>query len=181
MKKVLALTLILVVACFSCQEKQTTGSVVFQQDKRKKAEEEAFIEGNKKIIQLEQDEIDLFVQRYEWDMKISNSGLRYRIIEEGHGKRLQEGDQVKLDYEILLLNGEKIYDSNERGELCFRIEQSGDIVGLHEAVKMLKEGGKAGFIIPSYLGYGMVGDGDKIANSTPFVLIIRELILDNNN
>jgi peptidyl-prolyl cis-trans isomerase A (cyclophilin A) len=146
-----------------------------QQNREKEAEKEAFFTGNKKILQLEKDEIEIFVQRYGWDMKMSSTGLWYQILNRGEGKNPQEGDKIELQYEMMLLDGEKIYSSEEKGALCFVVEKSGDLIGLHEAVKMLKEGGNARFIIPSYLGYGTIGDGEEIGGSTPIVFIVKSL------
>jgi FKBP-type peptidyl-prolyl cis-trans isomerase FklB len=130
---------------------------------------------------LEKDEIEIFIQRYKWDMKMSSTGLWYQIIDQGEGREPKEGDKIEIQYEMMLLTGEKIYDSEEKGALCFVLEKSGDLIGLHEAVKMLKEKGKARFIIPSYLGYGTVGDGDKIEGNTSFAIIIKSLKIINNH
>ena len=175
MKRILYIFLILFTAVFSCKQQDPTGNVVLQHNREAEAEKEAFFTGNKKILQLEKDEIEIFVQRYDWDMNVSNTGLWYQILDKGEGKEPQEGNKIEMQYEMMLLTGEKIYDSEEKGAMCFVLEKSGDIVGLHEAVKMLKEGGKARFIIPSYLGYGTVGDGEKIEGNTPFVVIVKSL------
>jgi len=174
MKKVLYI-LILFTVFFSCKRQEPTGKVILPNDREAAAEKEAFFTGNKKILQLEKDEIELFVQRYGWNMKESSTGLWYQILEKGEGKSPKEGDKIEIEYEMILLTGEKIDDSEEKGVMCFVLEKSGDLIGLHEAVKMLKEGGKARFIIPSHLGYGTIGDGEKIEGSTPFIIIVKSL------
>jgi len=175
MKRILCLFLILFALFFSCKRQTPTGKVVLQHDKKAVAEKEAFFTGNKKILQLEKDEIELFVQRYGWEMNVSSTGLWYQILDIGEGKKPQEGDKVELLYEMMLLTGEKVYDSEEKGAICFVLEKSGELIGLHEAAKMLKEGGKARFIIPSYLGYRTIGDGEKIEGNTSFVVIVKSL------
>ena len=176
MKKTICIFLILFTVFPACKKRQeSTGNVVFQHNKEKEAEKEAFFTGNKKILQLEKDEIELFIQRYAWDMKVSSTGLWYQILNQGEGKTPKEGDKIEIEYEMMLLTGEKIYDSEEKGALCFVLEKSGDLIGLHEAVKMLKEGGSARFVIPSHLGYGTIGDGEEIEGNTSFVVIVKSL------
>ena len=48
------------------------------------------------------------------------------------------------------------------GKKVFVVDKSSEITGLHEAVKLLKPGGKANLVIPSHLAYGVAGDGHRI-------------------
>ena len=47
------------------------------------------------------------------------------------------------------------------------------LVGLDEAVMALHYGSKAHVILPSALGYGIGGDGDRIPQSTVLVVELR--------
>ena len=52
------------------------------------------------------------------------------------------------------------------------------IDALHEVAQMLRPGAKARLVIPSYLAYGVAGDGDKIQGLQPIVMEIRVLEKD---
>jgi len=43
---------------------------------------------------------------------------------------------------------------------------------LHEAVQLLRPGAKARLVIPSYLAYGVAGDGDRIQGLQPIIMEI---------
>ena len=148
----------LLVACHNGQ----TGTVV-DTDKKEKVDKEApYVEGNKKILQWESEEMELFIKRYQWNMTKTGTGLYIQIINPGSGDLFKEGDIVKMDYQTYLLTGEKIYDSETDGEKIFTVAKSEEIDALHEAVQMLRPGAQARLVIPSYLAYGVAGDGNKV-------------------
>jgi FKBP-type peptidyl-prolyl cis-trans isomerase FklB len=84
------------------------------------------------------------------------SGLQYKVLEEGTGKKPSATSQVKCHYEGSFLNG-MIFDSSyKRGEpAVFGLNQV--IAGLTEGVQLMAEGSKYEFYIPYNLGYGEHG------------------------
>ena len=48
---------------------------------------------------------------------------------------------------------------------------------MHEAVQMLRPGARARLVIPSYLAYGVAGDGDRIQGLQP---VMMEIYLTEN-
>ena len=159
------LCLLLAAACHNRQ----TGQVVTS-DKEPTVDKDApYVEGNKKILQWENEEIDLFVKRYGWDMTRTGTGLRIQIVKPGEGECFQEGDLVTLDYETFLLSGERVYN----GEKSFTVGRSEEITGLHEAAQLLRPGSEARLVVPSHLAYGVAGDGDQIKGRVPIAMIVR--------
>lgn len=148
----------LLVSCHNAQ----TGTVVDDEKKAKVDKEAPYVEGNKKILQWESEEMELFIKRYQWDMQKTGTGLYIQILDPGHGDLFKEGDLVKMDYQTFLLTGEKIYDSQTDGEKIFSVAKSEEIEALHEAAQMLRPGAQARLVIPSYLAYGVAGDGNKV-------------------
>ena len=61
-----------------------------------------------------------------------------------------------------MADGSVFYDSKTDGIKEFIIDGSEDIVGLHELVKLMGVGEKANAIIPSFLAYGISGDGLEV-------------------
>jgi FKBP-type peptidyl-prolyl cis-trans isomerase len=83
----------------------------------------------------------------------TDSGLQYKIIEEGTGKSPGAQDQVTVHYTGTLIDGKEFDSSHKRGEpATFRLD--GVIKGWSEGLQLMKEGGKAQFFIPQNLAYG---------------------------
>ena len=81
------------------------------------------------------------------------SGLQYKVITEGSGKKPSATSQVKCHYEGTLLNGMKFDSSYDRGQPLSG-EVSRFIAGWVEGIQLMPEGSKYIFYIPSQLGYG---------------------------
>ena len=86
-------------------------------------------------------------------VQTTESGLQYKILEEGTGASPTAEDTVTVNYEGTLLNGEVFDSSYERGQpVTFPL--SGVIPGWTEGLQLMKEGAKFKFWIPGELAYG---------------------------
>ena len=84
------------------------------------------------------------------------SGLQYKVITEGEGKKPKATDKVKCHYAGTLLNGVQFDSSYDRGEpAVFGLNQV--IPGWTEGVQLMSEGSKYEFYIPYNLAYGEHG------------------------
>lgn len=98
----------------SCKDK-ATGEVV-STDKKKEIDRSApYVEGNKRIMQWENEEMQLFIKRYGWNMQRTGTGLYIQILNSGQGEQFKEGDEVTLEYKTFLLDGTLLYDSYSDG------------------------------------------------------------------
>jgi FKBP-type peptidyl-prolyl cis-trans isomerase FklB len=106
-------------------------------------------------------------------VKVTPSGLQYKITQEGTGKSPKATDNVTVHYTGKLIDG-TIFDSSvQRGQpATFGLNQV--IAGWTEGLQLLKEGGKAILYIPSELGYGERGAGGQIP---PYSTLIFEVEL----
>ena len=117
---------------------------------------------NKEYIDVENGQIDDYLNRRNWSFTKTKTGLRYKIYQEGVGQVPVSGATVVIEYEVSLIRGEVVYSSKNLGPKTFVVDKSDEPSGLHEAIKLMKVGSKAMIVIPSYLAYGLLGDENKI-------------------
>lgn len=108
-------------------------------------------------------------------MRRTATGLYIEVLNPGNGELYKENDPVTLEYRTFLLSGEMIYCSDSLGKKHFVVNRSEEIDALHEAVQLLRPGAKARLVIPSYLAYGVAGDGDRINGLQPIMMEIKIL------
>ena len=124
-------------------------------------------------MRRENEEIQMFLKRYGWDMQRTPTGLYIEVLSPGNGELYKENDPVTLEYRTFLLSGEMIYCSDSLGMKHFVVNRSEEIDALHEAVQLLRPGARARLVIPSYLAYGVAGDGDRIQGLQPVMMEIK--------
>lgn len=89
------------------------------------------------------------------------SGLQYKVLKEGNGKKPKATDKVRCHYEGMLLDGTVFDSSIKRGEpAVFGVNQV--IQGWVEALQLMQEGSKWRLFIPSEMAYGARGAGNSI-------------------
>jgi len=89
-------------------------------------------------------------------VKVTDSGLQYRVIEEGQGESPTAEDRVSVHYEGRLVDGTVFDSSYQRGEPAV-FPVGGVIAGWTEALQLMKPGAKYELYIPSDLAYGERG------------------------
>lgn len=91
------------------------------------------------------------------DVKTTESGLQYEVLEKGEGEKPGKTDTVKVHYTGELLSGEVFDSSRERGEpVTFALNQV--IPGWTEGLQLMSEGARYKLYIPSELAYGPGGN-----------------------
>ncbi|MFA6950974.1 MAG: FKBP-type peptidyl-prolyl cis-trans isomerase [Lentimicrobiaceae bacterium] len=171
--KLFALLIIisLVVACNNKANQEQ------DQELNPKAYEEPLVKANKQAVQTEDEQIESFVQRYKWDMKSTGSGLRYAIYKKGSGPKAETGKIAVLKYSVKLITGEEIYSSKTDGMKEFLIGKGGVESGLEEGILLLRVGDHAKFIIPSHLGFGLLGDQNKVPPKSTLIYDLELIAL----
>lgn len=91
---------------------------------------------------------------------IRPSGLQYRIVRNGFGKRPGALDSVVVNYKGSLING-TVFDQTEPG-LPANFVVNKLIPGWTEALEIMKEGDHWELVIPAALAYGSRGAGGVI-------------------
>jgi FKBP-type peptidyl-prolyl cis-trans isomerase len=118
---------------------------------------------NKYLANKDLDIMRHFVKRKSWKMSLSNEGYFYEIFDEGEHPKITDDKQVTCDCRISLLDGTLCYNIKNK---VFIVKASDEIYGLHNAMNFLGKGGKARFIFPPHLAYGIQGDFYKIPPRT---------------
>ena len=102
------------------------------------------------------------------------SGLQYKIITEGTGKKPAATDTVLVNYRGTTIDGVEFDSSYKRNE-PIEFPLNGVIPGWTEGVQLIKEGGKVQLFIPSNLAYGSRGAGGVIAPDSTLVFDVELL------
>ena len=124
--------------------------------KKNKAEGEAFLSENKK----------------KEGVKALPSGLQYKVIKAGTGKKPKSNDTVTVHYRGTLINGAEFDSSYKRGQpVSFQV--SGVIPGWTEALQLMEVGAKWQLFIPSNLAYGEQGAGRDIGPNATLIFEVE--------
>ena len=101
------------------------------------------------------------------------SGLQYKVLTEGNGKKPKAADKVKCHYEGMLIDGTLFDSSIQRGEPA-TFPLNGVIAGWTEGLQLMAEGSKYRLFIPYNLGYGERGAGASIP---PYAALVFDVEL----
>ena len=93
-------------------------------------------------------------------VKVTQSGLQYRVIKAGTGKSPTVSDVVNVTYKGWLIDG-TVFDMTDPGQQA-TFPAGALIPGWVEALQLMKEGDEWEIVIPSQLGYGASGAGGVI-------------------
>ena len=101
------------------------------------------------------------------------SGLQYKVLREGNGRKPAATDSVKCHYEGRLIDGTVFDSSYRRGEPA-TFPLNGVIAGWTEGLQLMAEGAKHRLFIPYNLAYGERGAGQSIP---PYAALVFDVEL----
>ena len=104
------------------------------------------------------------------------SGVLYKILKEGTGRKPIDSDMVAVSYRGALITGTE-FDSTEPGRPA-NLKVSSLITGWKQALAMMPTGSKWQIVIPSQLAYGERGVGSDIGPNEVLVFDV-ELVAIN--
>ena len=93
------------------------------------------------------------------------SGLKYKALITGSGRKPREGSKVTVHYRGLLLNGSS-FDSSFSADELVTLKLRTLIKGWTEGLQLMPVGSVFVFLIPPELGYGEKGASSVPPNST---------------
>ena len=131
---------------------------------------EQFIKANQQVIIKENDEMDFYQKSHQLSFIKTNSGIRYYVYKpSAKGDSIKDGDIIKINYTISLLDGTECYSSKTDGTKEMKVGMENVESGLHKAVLFFKSGDKALILLPSHLAHGLLGDSKKIPPQSPIL------------
>lgn len=132
----------------------------------------------REIEALKKEGVDfLAANKTKEGVKVTESGLQYKVLSAGTGKMPTAASNVTVHYTGKLIDGTVFDSSVERGEpATFGVSQV--ISGWTEALQLMHVGDKWELYIPYELGYGDRGAGAQIP---PFSTLIFEVELISVN
>lgn len=99
----------------------------------------------------------------------TDTGLQYKVLEEGQGDSPTTEDVALIAYTGMLPDG-KIFDQNQNAPLAI----DGVVPGFSEGLQLMKRGGKYRLWIPPELGYGAdVPEGGPIPANTVLIFDVE--------
>lgn len=100
------------------------------------------------------------------------TGLKYRILRKGEGRKPTASDTVKCHYRGTLDDGSEFDSSYSRGEPT-SFPLNGVIAGWTQGLQLVGEGGKIDLEIPYQLGYGEGGKPPTIPPKATLHFIVE--------
>ena len=153
---------------FTIKMKEIKPKEVFEQEMAEKQKE--YMEMLEVKKQEEKPALAKYIAEQKITVKPTTSGLYFIEKEKGKGAKAENGKTVSVHYTGKFLDG-KVFDSSlEHGKPLEFVLGNGMIPGFTEGLLLMKEGGKATFIIPSDLGYG-----DGGGRFPPFASLVFEV------
>ena len=132
--------------------------VVDNQTKKNEQEGQAFLAANKK----------------KQGVKVTDTGLQYKVIKAGKGKKPAKSDVIRAHYRGTFPDGTEFDSSLERGQpATFAVNQV--IAGWTEALQQMPVGSKWQLAIPPDLAYGPEGYAPAIGPNATLVFEIELL------
>ena len=139
-------------------------------------DKESSIKMNKSWLTDEVLKIDQYCIRQGWEMLSSESGLRYKILNNSNsGIKVEEGSEVIISYDIRLMDSfqTKCYSSDSSGLAKFIVQHSTIESGIDEVVTYLEKNDSALVILPHHIAHGISGDSKLIPPLSTVLYFIK--------
>lgn len=125
----------------------------------------------------EQRRIQQYIKTNNLNALQQPDGMYYIPVLEGTGLPADSGRTVMINYSGYFLDSRKFDSSGDKVPFEFTIGDEYQVIwGLQQGIKLMKAGGKAKFIIPSYLAFGELGSSTGMVPPNTTVVYEVELI-----
>jgi len=149
----------------------------FQRTRAKKQEEENRLIGEKN---KKEGAAFLAENAKKAGIKVLPSGLQYKVIAEGTGKKPKATDKVLVNYRGSLVDGTVFDNSDSHPEhpMTMPVSDKSLIAGWTEGIMLMREGAKFQLFIPSNIGFqdkrmGTIGPNSVLIFDVELVSIVK--------
>ena len=174
MFRLILISTIIFISLFSCEPERKKPKTLSEI----KAYEKPLEKVNKYLLKKDEDEISRHCERRGWNMKMTDSGLWYGNLKSSEQDSVKKGDLVEIKYQVKLLDGTLLYDSDSIGTKVFEVGHGGVENGLEEGILMMKDKEKFRFIMPPHKAHGLLGDQHKIPARSIIVYYVEVIRIE---
>ena len=90
------------------------------------------------------------------DVRVTSSGLQYRVLRTGHGDRPEVGSRVRVHHRASFLDGTE-FENTYAAQPAEFVVGDGILPGYLEALELMSEGSRWELFVPPHLAYGARG------------------------
>ncbi|CAL2101764.1 Gliding motility lipoprotein precursor GldI [Tenacibaculum sp. 190130A14a] len=175
--KVRIATIVCFILLFSCKEPEARrpkghGTQNFYKE---------ILEKSKKLNSLEKKRLEKWiVQDTVNDYKLSPLGFwyMYHVKDTVDTTTPKLEDVVQIAFDITSMSGDTLYNKQER---TYKVDKEDFVPGLQDGIKLMKKGETITFVIPSYVAFGVSGDGNKIGINQPIKSTVTLIDIKSSN
>lgn len=112
------------------------------------------------------------------DVKVTDSGLQYKVIQAGNGKSPTLDDFVNVEIVAKKIDGTVFYDSkNQKGPIHIKVDET--IPGWKEALVQMQPGAEWVLYLPAKLAYGNAGWQNAVLPGETVIYDVKLVSVDN--
>ena len=128
---------------------------------------------------LEKAKLFLLENKSNPNIKETFSGLQYKVLKAGNGKRANRYSDVYVHFEGRLLGDVRPFDASDKNKPPVKVPLPAVIEGWREGISLMNEGSTYMFFIPPQLAYGEKGSNPTKAKAVvgPNELLIYTITL----
>lgn len=164
--------ILLAILIGSCKQEKTDTSPPLLGEKEVTS---ALIDVNRSIIKRNRDHIANFIKRTGWQLKETENGIWFGILEEGDGPVVKDNDQIEYIYKLRLIDGSYPNKSDEARINSISLGSGGVESGLEKGLKLMREGDSARIIVPPFFAHGNFGNQGDIPPGAILIFDIKLL------
>jgi gliding motility-associated peptidyl-prolyl isomerase len=150
----------------SCNKEEARRPISYSSGSYKKAT----VDKNIKLVANEEKIIDSIMKSTpEKEYLTSKKGFWYTYDQKNETDTLRPkgGDIAYFEYELNDLYGNVIYTTLELRSQQYLVDKQEIMIGLRHGIKLMRKNEKVTFLFPSHVGYGYLGDKNRIGPNVP--------------
>lgn len=158
-------------------EVELTAIMSAEQLRKEEEERQRIVQQQKEEARLREPQlIRDYLEKNQYVLEPLPSGLYFIEEEVGEGAPVDSGTVVSVHYVLYTIDGQQIQSSREMGQAYeFKVGTGQVIAAWDEGLQLMREGGKARFVVPSHLAYGDTQRGVDIPPYSPLVFDVELL------